>query len=73
MGGRKKNAHINQWSDLKLSDETELNIQSSFSVPVNKKMTVSGGSGILTLGGTVTFNNDIIDIAIKSLVTDDLV
>ena len=42
-------------SNLKLSDETELSIQNSFSVPFQKTMTVSGDNGTLALDDTVTF------------------
>ena len=42
-------------SNLGLSALTELNLLGSFTVPSEKTLTVSGDSGKLALGGTLTF------------------
>ena len=44
--------------NLELSVLTELNTPNSFSVPSQKVLTVSGDSGQLTFGGTVTFEDE---------------
>ncbi|MCS5554395.1 MAG: hypothetical protein NZ878_13890, partial [SAR324 cluster bacterium] len=45
-------------SNLKLADNTLLNLPSSISVPQEKSMTVTGENGKLVFGDTVTFDNN---------------